>query len=286
MKTVTLLIAVLCSLPRFLVASDQGLRAQLTASYAHKGLFLRHPVRQNSQHYDSDGKLVSSGEEGSWTVFGPLEVTKVDLTSDKLRIIGNRLIYAYDPKFQEFAATRQKHPTKVKIEIALGAPLNTLEEANAIISRVFAKNPAEIVASLPDFWRLYFQKGREILSASENGVSSLAGSNTDNSGPGEKGIALARIGVNGIKRPEPIFTPDPQFTEWARDMRIQGTCVLKVIVGIDGKVHHVQLLRPLGAGLDEQAISTVQTWKFKPATRDGQPVPVEMSVEVAFNLLN
>jgi hypothetical protein len=42
--------------------------------------------------------------------------------------------------------------------------------------------------------------------------------------------------------------------------------------------------KPLGGGLDEKAIETVKTWKFKPATREGVPVPVRVVVEVTFRL--
>ena len=60
--------------------------------------------------------------------------------------------------------------------------------------------------------------------------------------------------------------------------------VVNVIVGTDGKVHHVRLVRPMGMGLDEIAQSTLQTWRFQPATRNGQPVAVEMNIEIAFDL--
>jgi len=37
-------------------------------------------------------------------------------------------------------------------------------------------------------------------------------------------------------------------------------------------------------GLDEQAVAAVQKWKFEPGMKDGQPVAVEMSVIVDFQL--
>jgi TonB family protein len=43
-------------------------------------------------------------------------------------------------------------------------------------------------------------------------------------------------------------------------------------------------VKPLGLGLDEKAIEAVHTWKFKPASRNGSPVAVRMSVEVSFRL--
>jgi hypothetical protein len=35
-------------------------------------------------------------------------------------------------------------------------------------------------------------------------------------------------------------------------------------------------------GLDENAVETVKTWRFEPATRDGQPTTARISVEVSF----
>ena len=162
--------------------------------------------------------------------------------------------------------------------------MNTLEDAKAVIGRVFAANPTEIVASLPDYWRVYFQKRRETPAARESIVSSAPGSNTDNSAPGAQRPALARIGMKGVKPPQPIYTPDPEFSDFAKTSGIQGVCVLSGIIAVDGRVHDIHIMRPLGAGLDERAIDAVRTWKFKPATMDGQPVPIEMSFEIAFNL--
>jgi periplasmic protein TonB len=70
----------------------------------------------------------------------------------------------------------------------------------------------------------------------------------------------------------------------ARYEKFHGVVVLAIIVGKDGSVHDVRLLHPLGLGLDESAEKTVRTWSFLPATREGQPVAVEMTIEVAFNL--
>jgi TonB family protein len=89
---------------------------------------------------------------------------------------------------------------------------------------------------------------------------------------------------NGVLPPVPIYQPDPDYSEEARKAKYQGTVVLTVIVGPDGRVYHPRVARALGMGLDEKAIEKVLTWKFKPATKDSKPVAVEVSVEVQFNL--
>jgi TonB family protein len=37
-------------------------------------------------------------------------------------------------------------------------------------------------------------------------------------------------------------------------------------------------------GLDEKALEAVRTWRFEPARKDGQPVAVQINVEVIFRL--
>lgn len=101
-------------------------------------------------------------------------------------------------------------------------------------------------------------------------------------GPGV-GPGLFHIG-NGVSQPRPIYTPDPEFSEEARRAKYQGVVTLYVIVGVDGRIHNPKVLRSLGMGLDQKALERVKTWKFEPAQKDGHPVPVEMSIEVSFNL--
>ena len=84
--------------------------------------------------------------------------------------------------------------------------------------------------------------------------------------------------------PRPVFTPDPEYSEEARDAHYQGTCVLWMIVGPDGKPRKIKVVRTLGLGLDEKAIEAVKQWKFEPAMMDRQPVSVQINVEVSFRL--
>jgi len=92
-----------------------------------------------------------------------------------------------------------------------------------------------------------------------------------------------RLG-GGITKPEPISTPEPTYTDEARKIHMQGVVVLHVIVQADGSVSHLSVTRSLGAGLDEEALKTVKNWRFKPATKNGKPVPVWIDVEVNFQL--
>ena len=60
--------------------------------------------------------------------------------------------------------------------------------------------------------------------------------------------------------------------------------VLDAIVLEDGTVQIVKAARRIGFGLEEKAIAAVLQWRFRPARRNGKPVPVALNIEVNFNL--
>ncbi len=92
-----------------------------------------------------------------------------------------------------------------------------------------------------------------------------------------------RVG-NGVTAPRAVYTPDPEYSEEARQAKCGGEVVLWLIVGADGNAHDVKVVRPFGLGLDEKAVEAVKQWRFEPATKDGQPVAVQVNVETRFRL--
>jgi TonB family protein len=92
-----------------------------------------------------------------------------------------------------------------------------------------------------------------------------------------------RIG-NGVKAPVSFSTPEPDYTDVARSAKFQATNVFEAVIDENGKVASLQLIQPAGLGLDENALLKLQTWTFRPATKDGRPVKVRLLVEVSFNL--
>jgi TonB family protein len=91
--------------------------------------------------------------------------------------------------------------------------------------------------------------------------------------------------VHGVTAPVLQFKTEPEYTEEARQARIQGTVVLDVEVEPDGTATVLGVVKSLNPGLDQRAIEAVSRWRFRPATRDGQPVKVSADVEVNFRLL-
>ena len=84
--------------------------------------------------------------------------------------------------------------------------------------------------------------------------------------------------------PEVIYNPEPSFSDEARKSKTQGIVTLIVVVDADGHTRDIHVQNSLGMGLDQKAIEAVSRWKFRPATLNGQPVPVRIAVEVNFRL--
>jgi TonB family protein len=126
--------------------------------------------------------------------------------------------------------------------------------------------------------------GGGIGTGSGGGIGSGEGAGLGPGSGGGTGGGPYAVGGN-VSAPIPIYQPMPAYSEEARKAKHQGTVVLWIVVNSDGSVSDVRVVKPLGLGLDEKAVETVKTWKFKPGMRNGAPVPVLMSVEVLFRLL-
>ena len=125
--------------------------------------------------------------------------------------------------------------------------------------------------------------GGGIGSGSGGGVGAGSGPGVGAGHGGGIGGGAYRVG-GGVSAPKIIYKVDPEFSEEARKNKWQGTVVLKVVVGVDGKTHEISVLRSLGMGLDEKAVEAARLWRFDPGMKDGRPVPVEVNMEINFHL--
>ena len=105
-------------------------------------------------------------------------------------------------------------------------------------------------------------------------------------GPGEGGGiggGVFRVG-GGVSAPSILYRVEPTYSEEARKAKYQGVVVLSAIVRKDGTIELLKVIRGLGLGLDENAISALKQWKFRPGMRNGIPVDVALNIEVNFSL--
>ncbi|MGA7463053.1 MAG: energy transducer TonB [Candidatus Korobacteraceae bacterium] len=278
------LIALILPAAAYDKTSDQDLQNE----YGGKVLTLRQRYWGQQLHFDAGGNFVGSGETGPWTVAGQVRVRDIAVKNGKLRIRGQRLFLFYDPASKSLrdAGTLPKgdparkrfrdkmddwvaNQGKVEIDVETGESDPTPADETRAMNAVFLA-PGEVLSdAVPVFWK----KWLESQGASSNTTAK----------PDESAKPAYRVG-KGVLPPHVKYDPDPVYSELARQAKYQGTSILWLIVGEDGVARHIRVATPLGMGLDEEAVRAVTVWKFDPATKDGTPVPVWITVEVNFRL--
>ncbi len=131
------------------------------------------------------------------------------------------------------------------------------------------------------------------LSPDDSGLSSGCGlkassrpeekGNEPGDNEGGAGSEVFKIGGD-VSPPRPTHRPEPPYSQKARMVQYEGTTVLLVVVNSRGDVEQERVVKPLGLGLDQNALRTMHTWKFTPAMRKGTPVSVRVRVEITFRL--
>ncbi|MDD4310529.1 MAG: energy transducer TonB, partial [Candidatus Cloacimonetes bacterium] len=84
--------------------------------------------------------------------------------------------------------------------------------------------------------------------------------------------------------PVVIGTIAPEYPEFARRAKQQGTVVLEVEVLKDGSVRNIHVKRSIPGGLDDAAIAAVKKVRFQPGRSSGQPVDCLVIIPVEFKL--
>ena len=128
--------------------------------------------------------------------------------------------------------------------------------------------------------------GTGVGSGRGSGAGSGEGSGYGN-GRGDgigDGVGLG-MGGKDLILPEAILKPTPYYTEEARKARTEGMVVLQVMIRKNGTIDNIKVVRGLGNGLDEAAISTVASkWRFRPARYRGSSIDFPALIEVLFRL--
>jgi TonB family protein len=173
-------------------------------------------------------------------------------------------------------------------------------QVQALNKPILAINPAITVppdVKLPDNPTLpnlgvYRSSNTIILSNGSGSDAGIGSGKHSGVGPGEgntgwgpgTGPGVYTPGVNGVSAPVPLFQPEAEFSDEARRQKYQGVCMISLIVDTHGNPQNPRVVHPLGMGLDEKALQAVQLYRFKPAMKDGRPVPVAITVAVNFRL--
>lgn len=257
--------------------------ADLQREYGSKILTLRHFYAGEHLRFDCGGNLIGTASPGTWTVEGQLRAHKVSLAGSVIHISGERVFSFYDDETKQMrdiaslskneAKAKQlrkdvaqwaSHNGKVEVDIDCGQAPADMAEVAQFVSGVFLAPQDPLADVVPSFWKPWLQRDSSGgLKKQQPGIFKVGGA---------------------ITPPKAISAPDPQYSTIAKAAHYQATTVLWMVVNASGTPENIRIAKPAGLGLDEQAILVVRDWRFDPATKDGQPVAVQINVEVNFRL--
>jgi TonB family protein len=86
--------------------------------------------------------------------------------------------------------------------------------------------------------------------------------------------------LNGLA---PLRKVDPKYPPTLINEHVEGEVVLYAVIRRDGSVDSIQLVRGIDEELDANAMKALSEWKFRPATRQGEPVELEAIVHIPFH---
>ena len=83
-----------------------------------------------------------------------------------------------------------------------------------------------------------------------------------------------------VRPPVLIHSVDPEFSRADRSQSFNGTVHVDLTIDVKGVPQNVHVVQGVGEPFDQSAVKAVSRYRFKPATKDGIPVPVELHVSV------
>jgi TonB family protein len=285
---------------------------ELRQLFVGKIFYLRGGYLDSSLSFDEHGGIIGHSPQGSYTL-SMIKIVSLRLSKHKVELDGIRYglhflgALAYEnptnavdrvritppKKFLHITVDREVevNPKKVKAEkpskstkpavsgsvktqtvgseahaSAAVPAVNSAQVLKSALANVFAAElDARMITAMPEFWKLYYQAAdaKTDYQPSDPAVQRQSAVETK-----------ARL-VSDIQ---------PESNEYAQQAGVAGIALYHVVVGADGTPHEIVVGRPIGFGLDENAVLAIRKAKFQPAIKDGKLVPVLIDLVVEFRI--
>ena len=148
------------------------------------------------------------------------------------------------------------------------SPAHAAQKMHDALAKIFAPGlDAQMISSMPAFWKLYY--------------TAVAAKNDYR----PKDPSIYRQDAVDHKA-RLISNFEPPSNQFAQDAGVAGMALYHVVIGADGKPGEIAVARPIGFGLDENAVEAIQGARFEPATKAGKPVPVLIDLVVQFRIFS
>jgi TonB family protein len=164
------------------------------------------------------------------------------------------------------AAPATERPADPASVTTTTSPAHATQLLKAALANIFAPGlDARMMAFMPDFWKLYYQAAAAKADYRPTDPAVERQSAVD---------TKARL----------VSSFEPDSNEYAQQAGVAGMALYHAVIGADGMPQEIAVGRPIGFGLDENAVAAIRKAKFQPAIKDGKPVPVLLDLVVEFRI--
>jgi TonB family protein len=171
-----------------------------------------------------------------------------------------------EAKKEMATAPEEERPADPNSVTTTLSPAHASQVLRDALDKIFAPGLDDgIKAAMPDFWKLYYQAVAAKADYRPSDPSVMRQSAVD-------------------KKARLLTSFEPDSNQFAQDNGIAGMALYHVIVEPDGKPGEIAVARPIGFGLDENAVAAIRKAQFEPAVKDGKPVPVLLDLVVQFRI--
>jgi TonB family protein len=257
-------------------ATDSDNEEQLRKTYVGTQQMLRHFYASGTLKFDVNGNPTNKEKEGPWTLLGGVLIDNLKLKPGKLELHGHRRMLVIDDQNKTLRSI--KLDEKFSIEINSRPGPDQSEQLKDALSRVFVSID-DLLSVAPDYWRDYLARfsGKATQGAPcEDSTAKIVDSGSENATSGKVSAGI----VGGLK----VHDVMPNYLPIARENNVQGELALRAVIDKTGSVSRLCITQALGAGLDDMMVNTVQQWKYRPYTLNGQPIEVQTTVKTRFGM--
>ncbi len=166
------------------------------------------------------------------------------------------------------AVPEAERPADAKSVTTTTSPAHAAKLLGDALDNIFAQGLDErMIAAMPDFWRLYYEAAAAKSDYRPKDPAILRQNTVD-----QKALLLTKF--------------EPDSNEYAQANAVAGMALYHAVIGPDGKAQEIAVARPIGFGLDENAVAAIRKASFQPAEKDGKPVPVLLDLVVQFRIFD
>jgi protein TonB len=269
-----------------LYAAGYPIQGKPTEGLEGKVVFLRGMDMGDKLTFNAEGAQTGTATQGPFA-YSAVKIKKVQQSDTELKIKADRLALIFERSTDPLSASDFhfiRLSDSVNITIALDP--SHPELLGTVIQKIFA-------LSLKD--DLSGRSSEEVKTALatlglRTPSDKIPDLGTPNELPSVGTPANYSVGSNGVYPPRMLYTVSPAAADQSAVIKkngkkhFEGICVLGLTVDTNGIPGNIRVVRSVGPELDRKAMEAVSQYRFMPATRKGQPIAVQINLEINFRI--